>query len=308
MRGPSDFNHGPVTIVHPSFEYHRPNSLAEACQLLRELGPGALALAGGTDVLVDIRRGSKRPRHLVSLGALSDLGEVMVDGSFLRIGALLTPARLEASAAVKDQRPELLDSIQAFGTPQVRHRATLGGSLCTAASCGDMAPLLMALGARVVLGGCEARRELSLTEFFKDHRKTALRPGEILVEVAVPVRRPGEGAAYEAFGRRAANFITVAAVAAFLRVQEGICSEARIALGAVHPTPIPVPQAEAVLSGSRLEEAAVREAAGVARNAAAPISDVRGSAEHRRELVEALCMRAIRRAQNRAMAGEGATP
>ncbi len=308
MRGPYDSNHGRVKIMHPSFEYHRPNSLAEACHLLRELGPGALALAGGTDVLVDIRRGWRRPRHLVSLGALTELGEITVEGGFLRIGSLLTPARLQTSSVVRTQRPELLDSIHAFGTPQVRHRATLGGSLCTAASCGDLAPLLMALGARVVLGGCEARRELSLTEFFKDHRKTALRPGEILVEVAVPVRKPREGAAYEAFGRRAANFITVAAVAAFVRFQEGTCMEARIALGAVHPTPILVPLAEEILRGSRLEEASVREAAGVARGAAAPISDVRGSAEHRRELVEALCMRAIRGAQKRAVAGEEATP
>ena len=216
--------------MDPSFEYHRPVSLSEACALLSKLGREALPLAGGTDVIVDLRRGLKRPRHLVSLSDLEELRQIVVEDGELRIGASITPAQLEASDLVASARPELLDAVGAFGTPQVRNRATIGGNLCSAASCGDLAPLLVALSARAVVAGPEMRRELSLDEFFGDHRRTVLEAGEILVEVVVPVRGSGEGAAYQVFGLRAANYITVAGVAAFVQLEKAVCRQARIAL------------------------------------------------------------------------------
>lgn len=250
--------------------------------------------------MVDLRRGSKQPCHLVSLRDLHELREIGVDGGELRIGALVTPARLEASEQVRSARPELLDAVGVFGTPQVRNRATVGGSLCTAASCGDLAPLLMALGARVVVEGPEERRVFSLEEFFDDHRKTVLEPGHILSEVIVPTRAPGEGAAYKAFGLRATNFITVAGAAAYLRLEGGQCTDARLALGAVAPTPVLVPAAEQWLAGSSLSDGDLANVGFAAGEAAAPISDLRGSAEHRRELVVKLSVRALRAARERA--------
>jgi carbon-monoxide dehydrogenase medium subunit len=240
------------------------------------------------------------PRHLVSLADLNELQDIVSKSGELRIGALATPAQLEASEAVRSARPELLDAVEVFGTPQVRHRATIGGNLCSAASCGDLAPLLVALGARAILAGPEKRREILLEEFFTDHRRTVLEPGQILVEIVVPAKSSGEGAAYRAFGLRAANFITVAGVAAFLQLEQGLCRKARVALGAVAPTPLPVPGIEERLVGRPLDEAAIQEAALATREAAAPISDVRGSAEHRRELVEALCLQALGAAEERA--------
>jgi CO/xanthine dehydrogenase FAD-binding subunit len=148
--------------MHPTFEYHRPSTVSEACALLKELGPGALPLAGGTDLLVDLRSGSKEPRHLVSLAGLKALREIREDGGELRIGALATPAQLAGSGLVAAHRPALLDATGVFGTPQVRNRATVGGSLCTAASCGDLAPLLLALGARVGLASSEGVKEVPL--------------------------------------------------------------------------------------------------------------------------------------------------
>lgn len=289
-----------------SFEYHRPVSLSEACALLSKLGPEALPLAGGTDVIVDLRRGLRHPRHLVSLADIRELRRIVVENGELRIGASITPARLEASDVVGSARPELLDAVGAFGTPQVRNRATIGGNLCSAASCGDLAPLLVALSGRAVVAGPEMRREVSLVEFFGDHRRTVLEPGEILVEVVVPTRGSREGAAYRAFGLRAANYITVAGVAAFVLLEKGVCSQARIALGAVAPTPVLVPSAAARLVGRPLDEELIGETARAAREAAAPISDVRGSAEHRRELVEALCVQALRAAVERAGEKAGA--
>lgn len=268
--------------------------------MLRELGPEARPLAGGTDLLVDLRRGSTSPSHLVSLADVAELRGIALDGEELRIGGATTPAELEASATVRERRPELLDAVGVFGTPQVRHRATVAGSLCTAASCGDLAPLLLALDARVTLACGDGGRDLALAEFFGGHRETVLRPDEILVRVALRVRQSGEGAAYQAFGQRAANFITVAGAAAFLRLENGRCTEARLALGAVAPTPIRIPEAESLLVGGRPDDASVAAAARAARERSAPISDVRGSAEHRRDLVEALCARAIGAALERA--------
>jgi carbon-monoxide dehydrogenase medium subunit len=163
-----------------------------------------------------------------------------------------------------------------------------------------MAPLLMALGARVLLVSPEESREVRLEEFFGDHRRTEMAPGEILAEVLVPARVPGEGGAYQAFGLRAANFITAAGVAVVLRVEEGVCRKARVALGAVAPTPFLATPAQEALEGGPPDESRLLEAARRARDAAEPISDVRGSAEHRIELVEELCLRALRLALGRA--------
>jgi carbon-monoxide dehydrogenase medium subunit len=297
---PVDLPPGGVDVVHVALEYHRPSSLSEACGLLRELGPDAVPLAGGTDVMVDLRRGSKRPSHLISLSDLSELRGIVREDGKLRIGALVTPAELEASEEVRLTRPELLDAVGVFGTPQVRRRATVGGNLCTAASCGDLAPLLMVLGARVVVAVPEGVRELSLEDFFGDHRKTVLEPGHILAEVILPPRAPGEGAAYKAFGLRATNFITVAGAAAFLEVDGGRCTHARLALGAVAPTPVLVNAAEMVLAGSSMSEADLADVTLAAVKVANPISDVRGTAQHRRELVRELSLRALRAARERA--------
>jgi len=251
--------------------------------------------------MVDLRRRTKRPSHLVSLAALEELREITHENGELRIGALVTPAQLSTSEQVSLARPELLDAVGVFGTPQVRNRATVGGNLCTAASCGDLAPLLMALGARVVVANPEGRRELSLEAFFGDHRETVLKPGHLLSEVIVSERVPGDGAAYQAFGLRATNFITVVGVAAYLKWEGGRCAAARVALGAVAPTPMLVPAIEDGLVGGSLGDHDLAKIGLAAGKAAEPISDIRGSAEHRRELVERLCVRALKVARERAL-------
>jgi CO/xanthine dehydrogenase FAD-binding subunit len=247
-----------------------------------------------------MRRGSRNPRHLVSLGGLQELNHLVVESGELRVGALVTPARLEASDQVRSARPELLDAVEIFGTPQVRHRATVGGSLCTAASCGDLAPLLLALDSRVVTTTAEGPRTRPMAAFFEDHRSISLNPGELLLEVAVPVRTAGEAGAYRAFGLRAANFVTVAGVAAWVRLEKGRCAGARIALGAVAPTPVRAPRAEGRLLGCPLDDADLEAAGGLARDESAPISDMRATEEHRRELVQTLCQRALQAAKERA--------
>ena len=283
-----------------SVEYHRPGSLSEACDLLRALAPDALPLAGGTDIVVDLRRGSRRPRHLVSLCDLAELRQISLRDGHLRIGALVTPAQLSQSDEVASARPELLDAVGVFGTPQVRNRATIGGNLCTAASCADFSPLLLALEAQIVVVGPEGERVMGLSSFFGDHRKALLEAGEILAEIVLPEKKPSEGAAYQAFGLRASNFITVAGVAAYIRTDEKRCLEARLALGAVAPTPFLVATAGETLVGTELDDDVLVAAGRAAADAAAPISDIRGSAGHRSELVMALSEKALRTARERA--------
>ncbi len=284
-------------------EYHRPASLADACGLLERLGDDAVALSGGTDVVVDLRRGALRARHVVALSGLAELRGIGIDAGALAIGALASPADLERSAAVREHRPELLDAVEVFGSPQIRNRATVGGNLCTATPCGDLAPLLVALGATVVLHGPAGRREVALQDFFTGVRTTVRGRAEILTAVRVPLRRPGEGARYEAFGLRAANFITVAGVAAAVRMEGETCRSARMVLAAVAPVPLLLPEVSRRLQGNALSDEAVEAAADLARDLALPIGDVRGSAAHRRELVRALAARALRAARTRARSG-----
>ncbi|MBT8398079.1 MAG: xanthine dehydrogenase family protein subunit M [Gemmatimonadetes bacterium] len=286
--------------VGRSVEYHRPSSLAEACELLHQLGDAAIPLAGGTDVVVDLRRGTKAPKHLVSLADLSALRGISLSDGALTVGALVTPTQLETSQEVASTRPEFLDAVGVFGTPQVRNRATVGGNLCTAASCADLSPLLLVLNARVTVATPTGSREVPLEEFFGDHRSTVLEPGHLVSAVSVPSRAPGEGAAYEAFGLRAANSITVAGAAAYLRMEEGLCTGARVALGAVSPCPLLVPGVEEVLVGTEAGDPNLERAALAAADAAEPLSDIRGTAAHRRELVERLTVRAFQVARGRA--------
>jgi len=280
----------------PTLEYHRPASLEEAVALLATLD-GALALAGGTDVIVDLRRGARAARHVVSLRDVDEMRGVEVVDGRLRLGASTTPAELAASEAVRSARPELLQAVAAFGNPQVRNRATIGGNLCTATSCADLPPLLVACGADVQLEGPEGRRTLPLEDLFTGPRTTALRRAEILVALTLPVKTPSDGAAYEPFGLRAASFITVAGVAAWLRVADGVCADARVVLGAVAPTAVLAREAGARLVGRPLGPEAIGEAAAAAREAAEPLTDVRGSMAYRTDLVEVLARRALSRAQ-----------
>jgi len=291
-----------LRVLPTTVSYHRPASLAEAVDLLSRLEGDALPLAGGTDVIVEFGRGTLTARHVVALRDVPELAGVRRKSGRLQIGASTTPARIAASEAVAEARPELLDAVRAFGTPQVRNRATLGGNLCTATACADLPPILIACGATVRLQGRDGERSLPLADFFVGPRETVRKPSEILVDVTVAEKTPQDGAGYETFGLRRASFITVAGVAAWVRLDEGTCREARVVLGAVGPTPLFAREAGTCLVGGRLEAAALDEAAAAAARAALPISDVRGSADQRRHLVEVLTRRALKRALERTRA------
>ena len=285
----------------PSIEVHRAASLEEAGALLGRYAPDVRLLAGGTDVLVDLKTERYRVGHLIALqgiGKLRGIGREP-DGS-LRIGALTTVAELDRSALLSGPYAALRDATSQMATPQVRNSATVGGNVAGAVPCADLPPILVAMGACALAWSPRGERSIPLEDLILGPRKTLLREDELLAALRVPVPPPRFGAAYARFALREANAIAVAGVAAGLAFNDdGSVKSARIALCAVAPTPKLVKPAGEALAGRALTTAACDQAAEAAMNAAEPITDLRGSAQYRRELVGILTRRAIAAAQLR---------
>lgn len=285
------------------FDYRAPGSLDEALTLLAEAGPEARVLAGGTDLLVQMKEGRRRPRLLIDVKGIPELMGVTKDGSgALHLGAAASLASVLALPALTTDFPILAEACSLIGAVQIQNRASLGGNLCNAAPSADSAPALICLGARCVVASRNGRREIPLASFFVGPGQTVLAPDELLVEIVVPPTPSHSGGCYLRHTPRAEMDIAVAGVASFviLAPGDGVCQEARIVLGAVGPTPIRAREAEASLAGRALNEATIEEAAQQAAQAARPISDVRGSAEYRRHLVAVLTRRTLRQAAARA--------
>jgi len=288
--------------VHiPDLELHQPGTLDEAASLMARHAPDARLLAGGTDLLVDLKTGRVSARHLVSLNRLDALRGISETDAALRIGALTTISELGGSSLVRENFAPILDAALQLGAPQIRNMATAGGNVSCAVPCADLPPILTAMRATVSLWSPGGAREVPLEAFYTGPRETVRRDDEVLTAINVPKPRPGFGAAYARFAQREGNAIAVAAVAASVLLDgSGAVREARVVLNAVAPTAKLVREAEAVLTGRRPEEEALRAAAAAARDAAEPITDARGSADFRRELVEVLARRALRSALGRA--------
>ncbi len=281
------------------FEYLEPRTLDEACALLAKHGAEARALAGGTDLMVRMRRGQWLPRYVVNLKRIPGLDYVEYDAEAgLRIGALTRLNDLGRSAAAREHFPAVAETALKIGSVQVRNLATVGGNLCNAAPSADMAPILIGMQATVRLAGPGGERTVALADFFTGPGQTVLTPGEVMVEIRVPVPPPRTGAAYIKHTVRRAMDIAQVGVAAVVTLAGGheTCAEARIVLGAVAPVPMRATGAEAVLRGRPLTDEALAEAGRVAASEARPIDDVRSSAWYRREMVAVDTRRAVRRA------------
>jgi carbon-monoxide dehydrogenase medium subunit len=285
------------------FHYHRPATLDEALFLL-DTKPDGVLLAGGTDLLVDLKQGKRFHPDVISLTRIPDLGTIEVQDGSLFIGAGATHNQIVHSPLIQQLCAAVGEAAQTIGTEQIRNTATVGGNLCTAASCADTAPILIALGAGIEIVGREGRRTMPLAEFFIDHRQTALEKGEILTTIIVPIPLPGTGAAFEKFGLRGASNISVASVAAMVRAIDGNCTEACFVMGAVAPTPRVSTHAAELLQGQPIaaiaDDSSLLEQVGKAvADDAAPIDDIRGTAEFRRSILTTLAQRALTAALRR---------
>ncbi|MFO1363962.1 MAG: xanthine dehydrogenase family protein subunit M [Burkholderiales bacterium] len=280
------------------FEYHEPASLDEASALLVRHGADASLLAGGTDLLVEIKEHLRWPQHVVNVKKIPGLAALEYDErNGLRFGALVTARAIETAAVVRARYAGLAQAARELGSIQVRHRATVVGNICRASPSADTLPPLIADGASVRIHGPAGGRTVALEDFFIGPGRTVLAPGELVTEVVVPPPAPRTGKHYIKHGRRKAMELATVGVAVALTLERDACRDIRIALGAVAPTPIRARAAEAALRGRALDGGTIAAAARTAMGECRPISNVRGSAEYRREMVGVLVARAIERAR-----------
>jgi carbon-monoxide dehydrogenase medium subunit len=293
-----------LAVYLPDIELHEAHTLGEAAEALKRYGPGARLLAGGTDVLVDLKTGRVRFDHLVSINGIDALRGISETSDGLRIRALTTVTQLGRSTVVQERFSPILDATSRMAAPQIRNMATVGGNIAAAVPCADLPPILTAMNASVVLWSAEGEREVRLDRFFVGPRLTVLRENELLTAILVPRLPPRFGAAYARFQLRDGNAIAVASVAASLLLgDDDAVRDARIVLGAVAPIPKLVESAGALLFGKPPDDDAFRMAANAAAADAQPICDVRGSADFRREIVSVMTRRALAAALQRAQEG-----
>lgn len=284
----------------PTLEVHPASTLEEASALLGRFSPDVRLLAGGTDVLVDLKSARYAVGHLVALGAVKSLRGIAQRDGGLRIGALTTITELDRSPLIAGAYAALRDATSQMATPQVRNAATVGGNVAGAVPCADLPPVLIALNATGLLWSGTGERTVAVADLIIGPRRTILRGDELLAAIEVPAPPARFGAAYARFGLREANAIAVAGVAAAVALNDdGTVASARIALCAVAPVPKLVKSAAAALFGRVLDEAACVQAAAAASAEAEPISDLRGSADYRRKLVGTLTRRALMAARQR---------
>jgi carbon-monoxide dehydrogenase medium subunit len=285
------------------FEYLEPVSITDAISLLTRYGNRTKVMAGGTDLIVQMRGGVKNPDVVIHIGKISELYYVRDDKEEgLKMGALATIRALEKSDEVRKGYAAISEAASQLASFGIRNMATLGGNLCNASPSADTAPILIGLSAIAKISGPDGERDVLLEDFFTGPGTTVLETGELLTEVSIPPVPARTGATYLKHGIRRSIDLAIVGAAAVITLEKGGqgVQEAKLVLGGVAPTPIRVQKAEAALTGREISEAAIEEAGRLASEEAKPITDVRATAEYRCEMVEVFTKRAIRKAIERA--------
>lgn len=284
-------------MYFPDFKYHSPQTLEEALSILRQSGNVAL-IAGGTDLLVEMKKGIRHHHDIVSLSEINDLKLIYEDEDNLCIGAGVTHNEIVLSPIIKKRVKYIAEAASKIGTEQIRNMATIGGNLCTGASCCDMAPILMALNSSVEITGLNENRTVLLKDFFINHRKISINKAEIMRKIIVPLPGINNGVCFEKFGLRESASISVASVAASIDIYNNICEDACVVIGAVAPTPIICYKANEMLKGSNIKdisdnsEVLFQTVESVLKDSL-PVEDFRGSVDYRKNLLKVLAQRVI---------------
>jgi carbon-monoxide dehydrogenase medium subunit len=297
-----------VALFMKDFVYHNPQTLTEACELLKKYKGSGYALAGGTDIIPKIYHKQVVAEHLINLKNIPELNQIEYDPKTgLDLGALVKFNEIIYSEVIQKQYPILVEVCKQIASHQIRNLATIGGNLCNAAPSADSAPILIALDSVVeIVEPNEKSRTEKLEDFFTGPGSTSLKDGEILTKITIPPMDQqlglSLGMAYHKHGTRNALEIAVVGVAAMIQLKEGTdkCLSCRIVVGASAPTPIRIPKAEELLINSKITEPIIEKAAVEAQKAVKPISDVRASDEYRSEMAKVLCKRALELAFSRA--------
>jgi carbon-monoxide dehydrogenase medium subunit len=279
------------------FEYLEPATIEEAISLLVKYDEKAKVIAGGTDLLVQIRNKAIKPEYVIDISYMPGLDYVRYDNiQGLSIGALTTLRALERSSKLQRRYPIISQAASQLGSIAIRNMGTIGGNLCNAAPSAETAPALIGLLARVKIAAPDGERVISLEDFFTGSGSNALRKGELLVEIKVPVLPPNTKGVYLKHGIRGSIDLAIVGVAVVIILDGEVCEDIKLVLGAVAPTPMRASKAEELVKGQKVDEALIREAAQVASEEARPISDVRASAEYRKEMIRVFTRRAIKEA------------
>lgn len=282
------------------FELFEPETLEEALSLLSQYGKKAKVLAGGLDLVGKMRRWQIDPEFVVSIRRIPGLDYIKGNGKRgVRIGALTPIRSLEQSPAIKQGYAPLYEAARLFASVQVKTMGTVAGNICVATPASDIAPALYVLGAKLKIVGAGSEKTVPIEDFYAGVGCTILQPDEIVTEILLPAVPAGASGWFMKLEKTKADIAKVN-VAVMVVVADGICKKARIALGAVAPTVIRAEKAEEILKGKKLEQKTIREAAEAAAEEAKPISDLRSTAEYRREMVSVLVRRAIGQAYKRA--------
>jgi carbon-monoxide dehydrogenase medium subunit len=287
------------------FAYAAPTAVDEAVALLAEWGDRAKLLAGGTDILVQLREHLREAEMVVDVKKIAELMEVRYSPQAgLRLGAAAPCYRIYEDGAIADAYPALADAARIVGGWQIQSRASVGGNLCNSSPAADTTPPLIVHQATALIAGSSGRRSVPATEFCTGPGKNVLKRGELLVALTLPAPLPHSGSAYLRFIPRNEMDIAVVGAASWVKLNAAgdAIEQARVAIGAVAPTPVFAQEASAWLSGQPATEATFVKAGELARKSAAPISDMRGTAEYRVHLVGVLVKRTLAIAVERALA------
>jgi carbon-monoxide dehydrogenase medium subunit len=281
--------------------YEAPASLDAAVALLAEAGGTARVLAGGTDLLVQLRAEMVEPNLVVDVKKIPEMREIAAEDGGFRVGAAVTGAELGEHAALKRAWPGVVEAVELIGSTQIQGRATMGGNLCNASPAADSVPALIAADAMASIVGPHGLREAAVEKIVTGPGTTSLDKGEVVVSFFLPARPKRAGDAYLRFIPRTEMDIAVVGAGVNLTLDgEGICSAARVALGAVAATPLLVADAAAALIGTPVDEAALEKLAAAASAACRPIDDKRGTKEFRIKVAGVLARRAAQIALERA--------
>ncbi len=273
--------------------YESPETVDDAVALLAIGGGGARVLAGGTDLLVQLRAGLAEPELVVDIKNIRETREIAAENGGYRIGAAVSGAELGEHAALKRAWPGVVEALELIGSTQIQGRASMGGNLCNASPAADSVPALIAAATVCTVAGPGGQREVAVEEICTGPGQTSLGKGEFVVSMFLPERPPRSADAYLRFIPRTEMDIAVVGAGVNLSLDEsGVCSAARVALGAVAPTAMLVPEAGAALVGTRLDEEDLDAMAAAASAACNPIDDKRGTVEYRTKVAGVIARRA----------------
>lgn len=275
-------------------DYFEPKTLNEALALLQKYGEQTKVIAGGTDVMVDIKY-KEEPGGLINIKKIPGLSGVQENGGSLRVGPLTTIREIETSALVRDKLSVLWDASHQFASLQIRNTATIGGNICRASPSGETLTPLLVLEAKAKFAFSDGAKSEPFTSFFQGPGKSSVGAKGLLTEIEIPIPASGSKGIYLKHAVRGAMDIAMVGVAVLLTPDAGKnnVQDVRIGLGAVAPTPLRAPKTEALLRGKRLTAALVKEAGALAASESSPIDDQRSSAQNRRWIVEALTRRGL---------------